>query len=82
MVEDFLYINQVAKELRENNIKVNICYLEKDFKKKLRYADKSNNKYIIIIGEDEINNNYLTFKNMEDGSQEKLSILEVINKLG
>lgn len=82
MVEDINYINKVAKRLRDSDIKVNICYLEKDFKKKLRYADKSNTKYIIIIGEDEINNNYITLKNMEDGNQEKLSIEEVINKLG
>ena len=82
MVEDINYINKIAKKLRDTNIKVNICYLEKDFKKKLRYADKSNTKYIIIIGEDEINNNYVTLKNMEDGNQEKSSIEEVINKLG
>ena len=82
MVENVFYINKVAKKLRDNDISTNICYIEKDFKKKLRYADKSNTKYIIIIGEDEINNNFLTLKNMIDGTQEKLSIDEVINRLG
>ncbi len=82
MVEDVSYINNIAKKLRDNNISANICYIDKDFKKKLRYADKSNVKFIIIIGEDEIKNNILTIKNMEDGTQEKLSIDEVIKKLG
>lgn len=81
MLEDYSYILKTAKSLRDNNISVDICYLEKDFKKKLRYADKSNVRYTIIVGEDEINNNKLTLKNMEDGTQEKLSIEEVIKRL-
>ncbi len=81
MVENMEYINKIAKNLRDNNLSANICYLEKDFKKKLRYADKSNVKYILIIGEDEVNNNYITLKNMKTGNQEKLSLEELINKL-
>ncbi|HOP65906.1 MAG TPA: histidine--tRNA ligase [Bacilli bacterium] len=80
MIEDYRYIESVANELRKNNIAVDVCYLEKDFKKKLRYADRLNISYVIIIGEDEVNNNYLTLKNMQDGTQKQITINDLLKK--
>ena len=44
----------------------------------LRYAERLNNKYAIIIGEDEINNNEVAIKNLKEFSQENIS-LEKLN---
>ena len=43
-------------------------------KKQLKYANKNNIPYVLIVGEDEINTNCFTLKNMKNGEQEKKSI--------
>ena len=79
MCDDYKYIYMVNNLLTSMNIKTNICYIEKGFKQKLRYADRMKNKYVIIIGEDEVNNNEIVLKNMVDGNQLKLKINELNN---
>ena len=78
--EDYEYIFKVYNKLRENNIKVDICYLDKGFKQKMKYANKLNVKYTILIGEDEIKENVITLKNMTAGEQQKLTIEELLEK--
>ena len=78
--EDYEYIFNVYNTLRRNNIKVDICYLDKGFKQKMKYANKINVKYVILIGEDEIKENVISLKDMVTGEQEKLTIKELINK--
>ena len=38
-------------------------------------------KFVIMVGEDEMNSGALTLKNMVDGTQEKLKVAELIKKL-
>ena len=78
--EDYEYIFKVYNTLKKNNVKVDICYIDKGFKQKMKYANKINVKYVILIGEDEINENVISLKNMITGEQEKLTIKELLNK--
>lgn len=78
--EDYKYIFNIYNKLRENNIKVDICYIDKGFKQKMKFANKINVKYTILIGEDEINEKVVTLKNMVTGEQEKLSLEELLEK--
>lgn len=78
--EDYEYIFKVYNTLKKNNVKVDICYMDKGFKQKMKYANKINVKYVILIGEDEINENVISLKNMITGEQEKLTIKELLNK--
>ena len=78
--DDYEYIYKVYNTLKENNVKVDICYLDKGFKQKMKYANKINVKYAILIGEDEIKENVVTLKNMETGEQEKITIEELLEK--
>ena len=71
MCDNYEYVYEVNNILKEK-YNVNICYLDKGFKQKLNYARKMNNKYAIIIGEDEINKNVVTLKDMSDGSQREI----------
>ena len=69
---------KISNVLRENSINTDI-YLEDDkFKKKLKYADKLQIPYVLIIGEDEINTKMYTLKNMKTGEQIKDSIENII----
>ena len=71
-VDEFTFniYNQYLKE----NKKVEICMLEKNFKQKMKYANKLNVPYVIIVGENEKNNNEYVLKNMYDGSQEIIKL--------
>jgi len=49
--------------------------------KQMSYADKRDAKFVVMIGEEEINTDLLTVKNMTTGKQASLSILEFIKLL-
>ena len=53
----------------------------KDMKAKMKYADKLNIPYVCIIGENEINENCVMLKNMEEKSQEKVFIDKILDKI-
>ena len=78
--DDYEYIYKVYNTLKKNNVKVDICYIDKGFKQKMKYANKINVKYAILIGEDEIKENVVTLKNMITGDQEKITIEELLEK--
>ncbi len=81
MNDDLSYTLKVTKELRNNDIKASICYLEKGMKQKFKYASRINVPYVIILGEDEEKNNLVSLKNMIDGNQETITLIECINRI-
>ena len=50
-------------------------------KKQFDYANKKGIPYVVVVGGDEMLNGELTVKNMDSGTQEKLKIYELIDKL-
>ena len=77
MTENYDYVYKVFNKLKDMKLKVNICFLEKGFKQKLRYAERLNNKYAIIIGDDEIDKNEVAIKNLKEFSQENVSLKDL-----
>ena len=77
MTEDYKMCLEVSKKIRELGIFTSICYINKKFKSKIKYADNMNSKYAVIIGEDEINTNTLTIKNMVTGEQNQVKFDEI-----
>ena len=71
-VDEFTF-NIYNQYLNENK-KVEICMLDKNFKQKMKYANRLNVPYVIIIGENEKNNNEYVLKNMFDGSQKIIKL--------
>ena len=72
---------EISSLLRNNNIITDLYPDNPKLKKQLQYANNNNISYVIIIGEDEVKSKLYTLKNMETGSQEKLSIEEIITKV-
>ena len=72
---------EIANQLRVNNISVDLVTDNFKLKKQLKYANKNNIPYVLIVGEDEINTNCFTLKNMKNGEQEKKSIDDIISKM-
>ena len=72
---------KLMNDLRNSSVKC-MSYLEDDkLKKKFNYADKLSVKYVIIIGQDEVEQNKFTLRNMENGNQELLELNQIIEKL-
>ena len=78
MCDNYDYIYNICNILKEKGIKVNICYLEKGLKQKMKYANRMNNKYIVIVGEDEVNKKSVVLKNMISGNQITMTLSELV----
>ncbi|CAM3389757.1 histidine--tRNA ligase [Pseudostreptobacillus hongkongensis] len=75
------YFINTLNTLRKHNINVEFEYAPKGFGTQMKKANKIDAKYVLILGEDEMKNNKLSIKNFEDGSQEILTIDEVIERI-
>ena len=71
MIEGLSKPISLATELRKNGINTEVYLNEKKLKAKFKYADKLQIPYVIVIGEEEINNNEVTLKNMKTGEEKK-----------
>ena len=71
MIDDLSKPISLATELRKNGINTEVYLNEKKLKAKFKYADKLQIPYVIVIGEEEINNNEVTLKNMKTGEEKK-----------
>ena len=81
MVDDFSKSIEVATELRSNGINTQIYTNNAKIKNQFKYASRLNIPYVIVIGEDEIKENKVAFKDMQTGEQVVISLQEVIKKL-
>ena len=74
---------KLATELRNLGVNTEIYSNNKKLKAKMKYADKLQIPYVIVIGEDEINSNKIKLKNMETGEEEEIELKaeEITKKL-
>jgi len=88
---DVLFINFGEKEalfglmaiktLREGGINAELYPDAAKMKKQMNYANKRHIPYVVLVGEEELQNNQYTLKNMSSGEQQKYSLEELINKI-
>ena len=81
MTENIEKALEIGASLRKENIPTEIYLEEKKIKAKMKYANHLEIPYVILVGEDEINNNVVTLKNMVTGEQETVSLAEAISRL-
>lgn len=74
---------QLSKLLREKNYIVETDIVDRNIKKQIKYADKKNIDFTIIIGEEELENNNISIKNMHTGikNSAKLDCIDDIVEL-
>lgn len=65
---------RLCMDLRLNGFKVEIDYMNRSLKSNFKQADHLNSKLIIIIGEEEINNNFVTIKNNKTKEEQKVEL--------
>ena len=78
MTDEYDKCAELASELRENGLNVQINIEEQKLGKKFKYADNLKVEYVMIIGEDEVKNNVVTLKNMFTGKQETIGLEDAI----
>lgn len=71
----------LLQKLRDANVKAELYPAGAKLKKQMDYANAKQIPYTILIGSDEMQSGSLTFKNMENGEQEKLSAEEILARL-
>ena len=75
MVEKSL---NIAQNLREKGIKVDIDLLRRGVGKSLKYASSLNSKKAMIVGPDELEKDSVTIRNMKTGKQELKKISDIL----
>ena len=71
----------ILKDLRDNHISADKDHLDRSLKAQFKYSNKINAKYTIVIGDDELDKDEATLKNMETGDQKLIKISELVEEL-
>jgi histidyl-tRNA synthetase len=69
---------EIGNTLREMSVNTEVAF---GLKGSFKYADRLNIPYVVIIGEEEVENDKYTFKNMQSGDQSMLSKEELIKNI-
>lgn len=72
-------ISKLVRNLRSNNINTELYPDAAKMKKQMQYADKKGIEFVILIGEQEIENQQATVKNMKTGEQTEVAFDELKN---
>lgn len=81
LTDDISEAVNVANTLRKAGVSVEVYMEEKKMKQKMNYANKKGFRYIVLLGEDEIESGEYTLKNMETGDQQTLNLEELTNMM-
>jgi histidyl-tRNA synthetase len=78
--DELRYALRWAKELRANNIAVEVYPEPTKMKKQMSYADTKKIPFVAIVGSNEMDTNTVMLKNMVSGEQQLVSLDEIINE--
>ncbi|PIN79975.1 hypothetical protein COV11_04865 [Candidatus Woesearchaeota archaeon CG10_big_fil_rev_8_21_14_0_10_30_7] len=71
----------IARELRKQNIKVDMDMNGKGISKNLQYANSYEIPYVIFVGQEELKAKKVKLRNMKTGKEELLKVNDVKNKV-
>jgi len=80
-MEEASFCLSLIKDLRDSGISVELYPDAEKIKKQMNYANSRGVKYVVLIGENEINRGILSIKNMASGEQSDLKIEALKNKI-
>ena len=79
--KEALYSLKAIKLLRSQGVNAELYPDAAKMKKQMNHANKRNIPFVVLVGEQEMNQNSYTLKNMSTGEQFELSIDNLISKL-
>ena len=78
MTDDLAPSIAFATQLREAGVRAQLYTEQKKFKQKMSYADRLGVPYVVFLGEDEVNQNAVSVKDMTSGEQRTLPAGEAV----
>lgn len=72
---------EILTNLRRAGFKAIMDFAGRSMKAQMKQANKANAQFTLILGEDELQANSVVLKNMQESTQETISIDELLNKL-
>jgi histidyl-tRNA synthetase len=73
-------IHKIAQELRQKMLKVEVYPETIKFTKQMKYANNKGHKFVIILGQNELENGIITLKNMINGEQQNIGSVDELIK--
>lgn len=81
MIEDMNVPIKIANDLRKQGINTEIFLNDKKLKAKMKYADKLEIPFVIVVGEDEVDSGIVKIKDMITGNEKKCKIEDISNEI-
>lgn len=76
-----LYGFKLAQELRKNGVCTEVDHMGRSMKAQFKYANKIGAKYVIIIGDDELEKGVVKLRDMQDGNEREINSYDIIKEL-
>ncbi len=76
-----VYAQDFAKKAREQGISAIVDYSGKKVGEQIKYADKNNIPYVIIVGEDEVKTGKLKIKELSTGNETEITAETIANAI-
>lgn len=76
-----MYAEKLVYQLRKEGINAEKDIMERSLKAQMRYANKIGALYLIVLGDNEIENNSAVLLNMKTGEKQCISLDTIINRL-
>ena len=70
---------ELMTDLRRKGLTASMDFAKRSMKAQMKQAGKSNAKFALIIGEDEVKNKTVTIKNLSNSEQQVISINDVVS---
>lgn len=79
--KEALFSLKAIKQLRQHGIHAELYPEAAKMKKQMAHADKRSIPFVVLVGDEEVNSNTFTLKNMVSGNQSKLSLQDLISEI-
>ena len=76
-----LYALDLVHKLRAGGVSGIIDTLNRNLKGQMKYANKLNARYSVVIGENEIEKGIVTLKNMHSGEQKEINAIDITKEI-
>ena len=76
-----LYALDLVHKLRASGVSAIIDTLNRNLKGQMKYANKLNARYSVVIGENEIEKGIVTLKNMNSGEQKEINAIDITKEI-
>lgn len=76
-----LKASKIINDLRKSNISADRDYMDRSLKGQMKYANKLNAKYTVILGDNEIESGKINLKNMKNSEQVEINLSNLYQRL-